>query len=357
MASEGEAARWSKTRAKDWYEKQPWLLGCNFIPSSAVNQLEMWQADTFDPPTIDRELGWAADLGCNSMRVFLHDLVWLHDRDGFKSRIDQYLTISSGHGIFTMFVLFDDCWFPPRAGAQPEPVPGVHNSRWAQSPGHEVARDRAQWDRLEAYVADIVGTFGADPRVCVWDVHNEPGNAFLPVASLPRGQARRQALRHFLRHFVRRSPTLPLLRQSVGWVRAADPMQPLTIGVWAPVPRLAKFQLEVSDVISFHQYDDALKLTERIDQLQAAHGRPVLCTEWMARARGSRFESHLPIFKSRHVGCYSWGLVSGKTQTIHGWEDKPGNPEPPVWHHDILQPDGSPHDPDDTAALRRATSP
>src|SRR3954462_10150551 len=75
-----ESPRWDAKRANDWYAKQPWLVGCNFIPSTAINQLEMWQADTFDPAAIDRELGWAADkLGFNTARVFLHDLAYHAD--------------------------------------------------------------------------------------------------------------------------------------------------------------------------------------------------------------------------------------------------------------------------------------
>jgi len=60
----GEAPeRWSAEKANAWYDRLPWLVGCNFIPSTAVNQLEMWQAETFDADTIDRELGWAKGVG------------------------------------------------------------------------------------------------------------------------------------------------------------------------------------------------------------------------------------------------------------------------------------------------------
>src|SRR5512133_1841758 len=127
---------WPVEQAWEWYRQQPWLVGCNFIPSTAINQLEMWQADSFDMKTIDRELGWAAAIGFNSMRVFLHDLVWQADAEGFKQRIKQYLAVAERHGILTMFVFFDDCWnTDPHLGRQPEPIPGVHNSGWVQSPG------------------------------------------------------------------------------------------------------------------------------------------------------------------------------------------------------------------------------
>ena len=345
---------WSVEKANRWYAEQPWLVGANFVPSTASNQLEMWQAETFDSETIERELGWASEVGMNSMRVFLHDLVWHADADGFKERVDRFLSIASRCGIRTKFVLFDDCWFPAKLGRQPEPVPGVHNSRWAQSPGHAVVGDRKEWPRLEAYVRDVVGAFGQDERVCVWDLYNEPGNAILPLASMPNRKRLPLALVKIFRHFALTSPTLPLLRATFDWAREIDPVQPLTAGVWAPTRKMEQFQLEASDVITFHQYAKLEKLAPRIEALRKAYGRPVLCTEWMARPLGSRFESHLPVFAETGVGCYCWGLVSGRTQTIHGWEDSPGTPEPAVWHHDVFRPDGRPFAESEVEALRHA---
>ncbi len=117
-------ARWSEEKVREWQKETGWLSGCNFQPSTAVNQLEMWQEDTFDPETIDRELGWAEDLGFNMMRVYLHSYAWKQDPEGFKNRLNKYLTISHNHGIGTMFVFFDDCWNPnSKPGPQPEPEP------------------------------------------------------------------------------------------------------------------------------------------------------------------------------------------------------------------------------------------
>src|SRR5438045_5946418 len=65
--------RWSEQKANSWYQQQPWVVGSDYIPASAINELEMWQAETFDPKQIDKELGWAEGLGMNTMRVFLHD--------------------------------------------------------------------------------------------------------------------------------------------------------------------------------------------------------------------------------------------------------------------------------------------
>lgn len=350
------AGRWSPERAQHWALTQPWWVGCNFIPSTACNQLEMWQAPTFDPVTIDRELKWASSIGINSVRVYLHDLVWRADPDGFKSRIETFLQLADSADIRTMFVLFDDCWFPPTAGPQPDPVPGVHNSRWAQSPGHTVLCDHTQWPRLRDYVQDIVSAFGRDDRVNVWDLYNEPGNAFLPLAALPNRQAIPRALAQAFRHIILPSPTLQLLRACFDWVRSVDPIQPLTVGIWAPLPRLNRLQLEFSDVISFHHYAGSKSLKKTISEFKQRHGRPVLCTEWMARPLGSRVETHLPLFKQEGVSCFCWGLVAGRTQTIHGWRDPPGTPAPKLWHHDLLHADGSAFDDREIEIFKRLTS-
>lgn len=323
---------WSIEQANRWYAARPWLVGCNFIPSTAANQLEMWQAESFDPATIARELGWAHDLGLNTVRVFLHNLLWQHDAPGFKRRIERYLELAAAAGICTLFVLFDDCWNDdPALGPQPAPIPGVHNSRWLRSPGSRLVEDPAAWPVLEAYVKDILGAFGRDGRVLMWDLYNEPGNA---------GGVK----------------TLPLLRATFDWARAANPSQPLTAGIWSD-GQMNDLQLGASDVITFHNYLDVANLRDQIAALRA-YGRPLICTEYMARTfAGSRFETHLPVFTQERVGCYNWGLVTGKTQTCYPWGSPPGAPEPETWFHDILRPDGTPFDVRETDLIKSLALP
>ena len=320
--------RWDVARANAWYARQPWPVGCNFTPSTAINQLEMWQADTFDPQTIDRELGWAAGIGFNTVRVYLHDLLWEADAEGFKARMERYLAIAARHGIRTLFVLFDDCWNPnPRLGKQPDPIPGVHNSGWVQSPGQAVVRDPSAWARLEPYVKGVIGAFARDDRVLLWDLYNEPGNSDLREASVP------------------------LLRLAFEWAREAAPSQPISCGVWADFAPIRELQLAASDVITFHDYEDTAHLEAQIAEL-GQYGRPLICTEYMARTRGSRFETHLPIFKRERVGAINWGLVAGKTQTNYPWRSPQGAPEPQVWFHEVFHGDGTPYDPAEVAAIR-----
>ncbi len=318
-----KSARWSPEQAWQWYLEQSWLCGFNFLPSTAVNSTEMWQAESFDSATIDRELGWAEAAGLNTCRVFVQYLVWQHDPAGQKERMERFLSLADSHGISTMFVLFDDCAFSgkqPYLGRQDDPTPGVHNSGWTPSPGFAATTDQSQWPALEKYVQDVIGRFGDDRRVNVWDLYNEPGNS------------------------QRREQSQPLLEAAYTWARAVRPRQPLTSGLWNPtIPTVERASAELSDIISFHAYSD-LETTEEIIAHLEDFGRPLICTEWLFRPHDSRFESHLPLFREKQVGWYIWGLVNGKTQTHCAWGSQPGAPEPEIWQHDIFHPDGSYYD-------------
>ena len=313
-------ARWTEERAWTWYQGQPWIIGFNYVPSTAINTTEMWQRDTFDPATIDRELGWGARIGFTSCRVFLQYLVWSDDPVGAVDRIDRFLDIADRRHISTILCPFDDCAFSgrqPYLGAQDAPRMGVHNSGWTPSPGHERVTDRTAWPDLRAFVETIVSRFGRDRRVLLWDVYNEPGNAGMGDASLP------------------------LLEETVRWVRACKPAQPLTAGVWnRDLHGLNAMMLGASDIITFHDYFDLTSVEQNIALLRTA-GRPIICTEWMRRNYGSLFSTHLPVFQREGVGCYFWSLVNGRTQTHLPWGSPEGADEPPVWYHDLLRPDGT----------------
>ena len=334
------AQRWTADRANHWYQQQPWLVGSNFTPAYAINQLEMWQADTFNPQEIDKELGWAEAIGMNTMRVFLHDLLWQQDPEGFKKRIDSFLTISAKHHIRPIFVLFDSCWEAhPKLGPQHPPIPGVHNSGWVQSPGADALADPRQELRLKSYVQGIIGAFANDDRVLAWDLWNEPSNSGGP-APVHHGPPNKAALIEVL------------LPQVFDWARAAHPTQPLTSGVWegdwssdeklGPIQRI---QLEQSDVISFHAYSFPENFEDRIVSLER-YGRPLLCTEYMARSVGSTFDTILPIALHKRVAVINWGLVLGKSQTNlpwDSWEHPYIEHQPAIWFHDVFYPDGKPY--------------
>jgi hypothetical protein len=341
QSAAAESARWTEKAANDWYAKQPWLVGSNYIPADAINELEMWQAESFDPKRIDLELGWAESIGMNTMRVFLHDLPWQQDPEGFRKRIDTFLQIAAKHHIRPLLVLFDSCWDPdPKLGKQREPRPGVHNSGWVQSPGAKALQDPAQVPRLEKYVKGVVGAFANDPRILGWDIWNEPDNG--------NGSE--------LKDFKAETKTaivLLLLPRAFEWARAMQPVQPLTSGVWkgdwsAPdkLSPMEKIQIALSDVISFHNYDKPEEFEKRVLWLQQFH-RPILCTEYMARGNGSTFQGTLPIARKYRVAAINWGFVAGKTQTYYPW-DSWQHPyidhQPAVWFHDIFRTTGEPYD-------------
>ncbi len=326
--------RWTANEAWNWYRIRSWLCGFNFVTSTAVNSTEMWQDETFDLESIDRELGWAEKIGFNSCRVFLQYLIWHDDPNGLIERIDQFLEVADKHKISTIFCLFDDCAFSgkePYLGRQDDPVPGVHNSAWTSSPGHKKVTDQSVWPQLEEFVTTIVSHYSKDQRILAWDIYNEPGNSGMENKSLP------------------------LLGQAFQWARRAKPEQLLTTAVWnRGLQNITEATLELSDIVTFHNYDNLLAVQKQISYLKS-YKRPLICTEWMARHRGSLFQTHLPFFKQEKIGCYCWGLVNGKTQTHFPWGSSPGTSESSVWFHDILHQDGNPYQKEEIKIIRKYT--
>jgi len=355
VQGQSEAAisgRWPVQRAADWQRAKPWLVGCNFSPSSAVNELEMWQAETFDTVGIECELGWAEGLGFNGVRVFLHNLLWTQDAPGLLQRMERFLDIAEKHHIAVIFVLFDSCWDPhPALGKQRAPKPFVHNSGWVQSPGSDYLGHPARLDELKPYVVGVLGHFRQDARIALWDLYNEPDNLSDPAYIQLEPASKSEA-------------ALQLLQKVFAWAREINPNQPLTSGVWkgtwadpSSLSAAEPVQLENSDIITFHNYgniNDARQCVEHLRRYQ----RPIVCTEYMARPLGSTFNPNLSFFKSQNVGAFNWGFVSGKTQTIYPWDSwkKAYTSEPPVWFHDIFRSNGTPYKSEEVAFIRRLTS-
>ena len=348
-----QTPRWPEQKANAWYAQQPWLVGSNYVPKSAINQLEMWQEPTFDPEQMDKELSWAEAMGMNTMRVFLHDLLWQQDAVGFQKRIDRFLTIASRHHIRTMFVLFDSCWDPlPHLGPQHPPIPGVHNSGWVQSPGAAALADPSQYPRLKAYVQGVVGAFAKDDRILAWDLWNEPGADNL-------GSYAKEELKD------KTARVTALLPQVFAWAREGNPVQPLTSGVWAVdtspdganLGELQQIQLSESDILTFHNYSWPEHFKRQVTWLKKSN-RPVIYTEYMARSVGSTFDTVLPIARQERVGAINWGFVAGKTQTYlpwESWEHPYVLSQPPVWFHEVLRPDGTPYRQPEVDLIRQLT--
>lgn len=332
--TEGGSARWSESQAKEWYDGCEWPVGCDFIPSDAINQIEMWSASSYNHELIDKELGWAEGLGFNTLRVYLSSVVYANDPQGLKERMDDFLGICDSHGIRPLFVFFDDCWNAKSAyGVQPEPKPGIHNSGWVRDPSDALRADTLSlYPALESYMKDILGSFAEDGRILMWDLYNEPGNSKYKAGSLP------------------------LLKKAFEWAREVRPSQPLTSGVWSDgLKELNEFQLANSDIVSYHCYSDSEIQQNTIDTLRR-YGRPLFCTEYMARTKNCTFQNSLPVLKANKVAAINWGLVAGKTNTIFAWDEPlPDQEEPPVWFHDIFRRDGSPYSQEEVELIRSLT--
>ena len=353
-AAFAQTPRWTPEQARDWYARQPWLVGANYIPAYAVNQIEMWGDKTFDPVRIDMELGWAQSIGLNTVRVFLHDQLWDQSAWGYQRRIDRFLRIADKHKIKVIFVLFDSCWdpFPEAAVAQRSPKPGIHNSGWVQGPGAKALMDPREAKRLLEYVQGVIAAFSHDDRVLAWDLWNEPDN--LNDSSYGKSEPKGKTER-----------VLALLPDVYRYARAALPVQPLTSGLWhgdwsspEKLSPMEKLQIDLSDVISFHNYEKPESFEQHVKWLEA-YNRPILCTEYMARPVGSTFQSILPVAKKNNVAAYNWGLVAGKTQTYLPWDswEKPYvDREPPEWFHDILDHEGQPYRPEEVNFIREITA-
>ncbi|MCL1794384.1 MAG: cellulase family glycosylhydrolase [Oscillospiraceae bacterium] len=312
--------RWTEEKANNWQKETGWLFGFNYVASTAVNSTEMWQRETYDKETIKRELAIGAKTGYNSCRVFLQYIVWENERDGFLETFGDFCEIARANGISVMPILFDDCAFAgkePYLGAQTPPVPGIHNSGWTPSPGNLIADNPEKEQVISDYAKNVIGAFGSHGNIAAWDLYNEPGNN------------------------GRREKCLPLLKKAFSWARDANPTQPLTAGIWEFREYDLKFA-DMSDIITYHDYAPIENSKEKINELKK-YNRPVICTEWLLRQHGNKFESHMPLFAGEIAGAYNWGLIKGKTQTNLHWGSKLNDPEPEIWQHDLYHSDGTPY--------------
>ncbi len=366
------SGRWSAEKANSWYAKQPWLVGCNYYPATAINQIDMWQASTFDPDRIDLELAWAKSIGMNTLRVYLHDLVWADDERGFYERMDKFLDICQRHDLRPFFVFFDDCHYPtPELGDQPLPVREFHNSGWRNCPARDLAvrfsdgkATDEEVERLKGYVQGTMRRFANDPRVLFWELYNEPGRG--------RGESGNMARKRGSKTSMGDRSTR-LVQQSWVWAREVNPSQPIASNSAGSV---GKGNIAInranSDIHSIHSYSPPEQLEELILDYQR-DGRPVIVTEWLARTRGSTVQDCLPVMKKHNVGAVNWGFVSGKSGTIWPWSSRNGRdlnqerlsgnvvnpgetfPEPELWFHDLLRFDGSPYDAEELSVFKNLT--
>ena len=314
----------SATKADTNSEPQPaepafkadwrWVKGAVFVPTTAVNEAQQW--DQYDPAVNERELHYASVYGINCVRVYLHYLIYLKNKDALLNHIEDFLTRANKYGIKTEFVFFDDCWNQPDSDLlspdyhYPPPIAGVHNSRWIVSPGEDARKHYAEnRDRLKAYVQDIVNAHKADSRIAFWETYNEPN----------------------------KSPeTRQLLQDSIAWIHETGTKIPVTATgrEFAGGP--------YSDFISWHEYGN-YNYTGAPEEL---------CTECMNR-EGQDVPGIVEHFKDK-TGFIMWEFGIGRDNCRFAWHDNRQNPrkdETPKPFHGVVYPDGHPWSVDDVKAL------
>jgi hypothetical protein len=344
-----QSHQWTPSVAEDWYAHQPWLIGANYLQSNTVNQIEMFQQETFDGDRIDMELGWAENLGINTLRVSLHELLWERDPGNLKARMGKLLNIAAKHKMKVIFVLFDSVGDPyPEPGHQRQPKQGVRDSVWVQSPGAKGLIDRVQREKALSYAEELVAFFSIDQRILAWDVWNEPEFVNGSPYALSEPPNKLDLVRE-------------MLPQVFQYVRAGTPSQPVTSGLykgdWSSPAKLSpvqKIQIELSDFISFQNYDGPQEFEKRVQWLKAFN-RPIMCTGFLARNQGSTVENILPIALKYDVGALVGDLVQGKTMRFlpwDSWQTPYVDHEPSVWTQDLFRSTGPLYEPKDADIIR-----
>jgi len=264
----------------------------------------------------------------------LHDLMWDADSAFFLQRMETFLSISQKNNIKVMFVFFDDCWYGnAQRGKQPEPVPSLHNSGWLQSPRYADVMNREEWPRLERYMKGVLKHFRNDERIILWDLYNEPANS----------------------HHI--SQLFPLLREVFRWAREVNPTQPVTVCKWKENDSyigMIEYCIHNSDIVTFHNYGKYEDMAKEIANLKS-FGKPVLCSEYMARGTGSTVENILPLLKKENIGAINWGFVDGKTQTKYYWDHPHNETKIDPWHHELFKADGTPYSQKEIDVIKKLT--
>ena len=175
--------------------------------------------------------------------------------------------------------------------------------------------------------------FRADPRILPWNLYSEPGNS------------------------GKRTASLPLVRNVFAWAREVNPAPPLESGIGAwDLAALNALQIGSSDIATYRDYDyEAWHL--RVIQRLRTTGRPLACTEYIARPRNSRSATIMPLLKRGNAGAISWGLVEGKTNTTYAL-DRPlaDGSEPVGWFHEVFRRVGTPYRHDETELTKKLNS-
>lgn len=352
--------RWSESKAQEWYDKLPWLRGCNFIGSDCANRFDMWQSYKAEEKlaTAKRELALCEDIGFNTVRIWIIFESWLNEPQFFMQMLEEYISICAEHHLAVMLCLTSEedlpCgeysdFRPIRVGEQKYAV-GYHQGQFPESaeraalPKWHYAQSTELAPKFWQMIKDIVNKYATDERILCWNIYNEPGIT------------------------LKEDECIPVLTKMFETVRACDPIQPVTADVWrglneddSPKTKVEEIALKNSDIISFHNYSSYCKFCKLVDAF-SIYNRPIFCTEWLHRINHNIVGEIYPLLYIKNIANYCWGFVVGKTQTNEPWDilwNEYYDPNKNVdydftkWQHDLFRPNFRPYDPTEIDLIKQ----
>jgi hypothetical protein len=349
--------KWTEKEIWEWYNARPWITGCNYIPSVAINGIEFWQeyrhGEIFRE--VGKEISLAASIGFNSFRLVFPFVIWQHNREIFFRHIDEFFDLCSHHNITVMPVLFGDCcvpknkYKPGHLGPQPEPIPGYFGGSvltpfdGTSEIGWNPTDESEMKPIMEEYIRSLAKKYGKDNRIIIWNIWNEAGNS------------------------NRETRSQKDIENIFTWFREEDVDQPLTADIWCGgidnpdgylskpgiYTEIEKYVANLSDIITFHYYGDYIH-TRKFIEILRGYGRPIINDEWLHRPMRSLIQTHLPLFKRENVGSYMFGFVNGKTQHNFVWEFLKNRKDMDVdlWMHDIFYDNFLPYDEEEIRVIK-----
>ena len=352
---------WTKERAWEWYNAQPWIRGCNYMPASCANHIDLWQEYGSEArfEEMEREMALMEKDGFNAVRLLLGDYgfaVWRAEHDGMMKRFERMLEIFDRHGVRVILIFGNDCsrpkpiWSLPPMGEQKYDV-GYHAGRklaqhgsFPGQPGYTAVDDPQLCEEFFAMCEEFLSKYAHDRRILFWNLWNEPG-------ANNRGTI---STKHIRRLF------------KLAWT--IDPDQPLAADLYTSERNWTNdvaeaVGAELNDIVSYHSYSPLSYQTVLAKKLKDRFGRPLVSTEWLGRIFNCTVQDVYPFFAQNRIGCTMWGYVNGKYQTHEPWEvtwrQSEADPEKArefdltKWFHDLYRPSLRPYDPEEVNIIRR----
>ena len=361
-SAEPRTGPWTKDQAWEWYNAQPWIRGCNYMPASSPNRYDMWQVWDSERrfEEMERELALAESIGFNAVRIIIVEdngfAVWCEDHDGYMRNLEHFLALCGKHKIRAIMCLGNDCsrpkelWSVPKPGPQPYDI-GYHGGRkrsqhgsFPGAVGFISADDPELRPKFFKMCGEVMEKYKDDDRVLFWNIWNEPGNN-------NRGKV-----------------TAPLFKEMFQLAWKIGVKHPCAADLWRGKlePNLETAEgiaAAWSDIISYHTYSPLHSQIKFAKELKAKFGRPMVNTEWLARIRGCDVQDCYPFFAQARIGCTCWGFVAGKYQTYEPWESMWRQVEKghrgfkmTKWFHDLYRPSLKPYDPEEIDIIKHVNA-